>query len=155
MRIKIVAYLNAPSLLQWRGSPNSTIFTGIFKKEISVKDRNNLKCGDKIKCKGIEIFIRRIEKGKTFICDGQLSSVSIIYFRKLKKAGWKIDSRSASQYGFPCNDQDEKLKEYIRIKQEELKRHLRTKKLFKRKFKKIIKEIEKDMFPFKNFPQVH
>jgi len=156
MKIQILAYLSAPGLLQWIGGANPVIFTGFFTKEVSVKEKDLMKERSTITCKGIELIIRKIEKGKIFTCDGQLSSVSVHFFKKLKKAGWKIDKKASSQYGFPNDDQDKRLKEEIRRHQEENQRYLNAQKSLGKSFKRMKKEFAKqERRPYEAFPQVH
>lgn len=156
MKIQIIAYLSAPGLLQWYGASNPIIFTGKFTKEISAKEKAEMKYRGTITCKGVQLVIRKIHKGKIFTCDGQLSSVSVQFFKKLKKAGWKMDKKSASEYRFPDDDQDKRLKEEILRHQEETQRYLRAQKNLGKSFKRMKKEFAKqERRPFKAFPQVH
>ena len=156
MKIQIVAYLSAPGLLQWYGASNPIIFTGKFTKEVSAEEKACLKYRSTITCKGVRLVIRKIHKGKIFTCDGQLSSVSVHFFKKLKKAGWKIDKKASSQYGFPNDDQDKRLKEEILRHQEENQRYLQAQKSLGKSFKRMKKEFAKqERRPYEAFPQVH
>ncbi len=155
MKIQIVAYLSAPGLLQWYGASNPIIFTGKFTKEVSAEEKACLKYRSTITCKGVRLVIRKIHKGKIFTCDGQLSSVSVHFFKKLKKAGWKIDKKASSRYGFPDDDQDKRLQDDILEYNERNQRYLRAQKQLKKTSKKAVKEMKKKLLPFKKFPQVH
>ena len=138
MKIKIEAYLSAPGLLHWYGTaPNPFIFTGFFEKTISEKEKAELKYRGLITRNGISLKIRRINKKEVYVCDGQLPSISVHFFKKLKRAGWKIDKKAAKLYGFPNDEQDKKLKEDIKHHQEEAERYVRAKKHLGKTFKKM------------------
>lgn len=155
MKIQIEAYLYAPGLLQWIGPANPAIFTGVFQKKFSTKEEAEFKFRNTITCKGVELTIRKNKKGIIFTCDGQLPSVSVHFFKKLKKSGWKMNKKVAVMYGFPSDEQNKKLREEIKKHRDENERILRTQKHCRETCDRMTKKLAKQMFPFKKFPQVH
>jgi hypothetical protein len=156
MKIKIEAYLYAPSLLQFYGGANPIIVTGFFQKEISDKEKSKLKCGKKIIYKGIELKIG-LRKGKVITCSGNLPSVSVSFFKKLEKDGWKINKDAKIFYGFPNDQTDKRLIEEIEKFRKEYKKIVRVQKSLRKTFKKFKKKNDEknEKSSFKNFPQVH
>jgi hypothetical protein len=113
MKIKIEAFVYAPGIMHWYGGKNPSIFSGIFEREISAEEKLNLGRGSKIQQSGIELTVRKITGSKYFTCVGQLPSVSISFFQKLKQAGWKVDLEAATKYGLPNDSMEVNLQAEI------------------------------------------
>jgi len=130
VKIKIEAHLYVPAILQWTGTINPIVVIGIFDKHFSPKDYDKMKSRRKIFCKGILLNVRKIDtKNKLTICFGNIPSVSIDFFKKLKKAGWKINKKALAQYQLPSNQIDRNFKRDVKERQQRTQKTLEQLKL--------------------------
>ena len=144
--VNFEAYLYAPGILQILDGINPIIVTGFFHKRLFFSFEKKFWRGKKITHKGIELSIcsiRKNSKNTEITCEGQLPSVSVRFFKSLKKDGWIIDPKTAWLCGFPSDKQDQLLKQRLREQEEGDRRLAKAQKRMARVARKANKDIKK------------
>lgn len=94
------------------------IFEKRFDFDLTTQNLFDLLEKNSIKIGKVYLRLKKVNRKKDrldFI--GELAEISVSFFEELKNDGWVFDEEAAKKYGFPCDNKNKELQEYIKKSQ--------------------------------------